>query len=200
LRSNKNAASRLLVWTSLAGADETPTIWICRLLLLSFSVAMFVLTWAAWPDLVVDCGREMYVPAALLHGKRLYGDVWYPYGPLSPFVYSLLFRAFGVHLNTLYGAGLVVLSGSALILHAIALRFLPPIAALLCSLGFLAQGFQSSLFNYILPYSCAATLGAMLCLSMLLFLLGYLSRIHRHTRESPARARRSPLAAFAANP
>lgn len=158
----------------MSSARDLRTIAVGRVLLLAFAVAMFVATWASWPNLIIDSGREMYVPAVLLQGKQLYRDVWYPYGPLAPFVNALLFGAFGVHLNTLYGAGLAVISGSALVLHSIARRFMPPIAALVCGLGFLAQGFQSDLFNNILPYSFAATFSALLCLLTLLFLLRYL--------------------------
>jgi hypothetical protein len=37
-----------------------------------------VLTWKRWGSLLIDCGREMYIPAALSQGKRLYFDLWYP--------------------------------------------------------------------------------------------------------------------------
>jgi hypothetical protein len=137
---------------------------------------MFVVTWASWPDLIVDCGRELYVPWALLQGKRLYRDVWYPYGPLAPGVMALLLRIFGANLNTFYGTGLAMFTASALVLHSIALRFVPPIAALLCALVFLAQGFQPTLFNYIVPYSYAATFMCFLCLLTLLFLLRYVEQ------------------------
>jgi Pentapeptide repeats (8 copies) len=155
---------------------DLSTIWIGRGILLTFAVAMFIATWAAWPNLIIDCGREMYVPAAMAQGKQLYRDLWYPYGPLAPVVNAGLFRVFGIHLNTLYFAGLAVFTGSALVLQSIALRFIPPVAALICSLGFLAPGFHSNFFNEILPYSCAATMGALLCLLTLLYVLRYLER------------------------
>lgn len=166
-------------WTEMPGGRSPRTLWTGRLLLLSFAVAMFVATWATWPSLVIDCGREAYVPAAMVRGQRLYRDIWYPYGPLAPDINALLFRAFGVGLNTLYGTGLAVISISALALQSIALRFVPPVAALVCGLGFLAQGFEPQLFNYILPYSCAATYGVLFCLLTLLFLLRYLEHADR---------------------
>lgn len=173
-RTHSSFARILNAWTAAPGRDDLRTSLISRLLLLLFAGFLFVVTWASWPNLIVDCGREMYVPAALLSGKRLYGDVWYPYGPLAPWMNALLFRAFGTTLNTLYFAGLAVISGSALVLHSIARRFLPPVGALVCGLGFLAPQFQSTLFNGILPYSCAATSGALLTLLTLLFLLRHL--------------------------
>jgi hypothetical protein len=168
------ASRRLSNWTSMAGAADPATLWIARTAILLFAIAMLAITWAAWPSLVVDCGREMYVPAAMAQGKRLYRDVWYTYGPLAPTVNAELFRIFGTSLNTLYFVGLAIFVTSALVLHSIALRLMPPVAALVCALSFLLPGFRSSFFNEILPYSYSATLGALICLLTLLFLIRYL--------------------------
>ena len=46
-----------------------------------------------------------HVAAALAEGKMLYRDVWYLYGPGAPYLNSLLFRTFGIHLNVMYFAG-----------------------------------------------------------------------------------------------
>ncbi len=166
---------QLILWTSRSDTRNPATTRLGRgLLLVIFSVAMLMATWAAWPNLIIDCGREMYVPAAMEHGKALYRDLWYPYGPLAPVVNAALFHLFGISLNTFYFSGFIVFTGSALVLHGIALRFIPPIAALLCGIAFLVPGFQSWLFNSIAPYSCAATFGALFCLLTLLFLLRYL--------------------------
>lgn len=173
-RKPLTASGWLTAWTSLDVIPNPGTVWISRAVILCFAVAMFAATWAVWPNLVVDCGRELYVPAAMAQGKRLYRDVWYPYGPLAPALNAALFTLFGSSLNTLYFTGLAVFTGSALVLHSIALRFMPPVAALVCGLGFLAPGFHSFIFNDILPYSCAATFGALLCLLTLLFLLRHL--------------------------
>ena len=78
--------------------------------------ALFSLTWAHWGDLTVDCGREMYASAELVSGKTLYSDVWYPYNPGSPYLNSVLFRLFGVHLSVLYCAGALAALGSAIFL------------------------------------------------------------------------------------
>ncbi len=32
-------------------------------------------------DFQIDNGRELYVPVSILHGKLLYRDIWYMYGP-----------------------------------------------------------------------------------------------------------------------
>jgi len=42
----------------------------CFLYLLNF-------TWFKWGDLIVDAGREMYIPLELSQGKLLYRDIFY---------------------------------------------------------------------------------------------------------------------------
>src|ERR1700738_838476 len=42
-------------------------------------------TWAYWGNLTADCGREMYVAQVLAEGKTLYRDVWFNFGPASPY-------------------------------------------------------------------------------------------------------------------
>src|SRR5690242_6412530 len=73
-------------------------------------------TWAHWGSIQVDCGRELYVPLQVLNGKTLYRDLWYPYGPLEPYVAAGLIWLFGPHLNTFYFFGLAITTASALLL------------------------------------------------------------------------------------
>ncbi|MBI5282102.1 MAG: hypothetical protein HY858_10505 [Candidatus Solibacter usitatus] len=149
-------------------------VWIRRGLLLALLCALYAWTWGVWPDLVVDCGREMYVPAELAAGRRLYHDVWYPYGPLAPVLNSWLFRLFGVHLNVLYVAGFASTSATVLLLHAIASRFVASGAAFTVAAGYSLQLFQPYLFNGIVPYSYGATYGSLLTLCCTLLLIRYL--------------------------
>ena len=53
----------------------------------------------------------------LAEGKTLYRDVWFMYGPASPYFNSYLFRVFGIHLNVLYWAGSLGALGSAIFLY-----------------------------------------------------------------------------------
>jgi hypothetical protein len=76
---------------------------VARTTLLFVLIALCVLTWRKWGYLPVDSGREMYVPAAISEGKRLYFDLWYIYGPLIPYWHAALFRLFGIHLDVLLG-------------------------------------------------------------------------------------------------
>lgn len=144
---------------------------------LGIGITFLALAWytcAHWGDLRIDCGRELYVPAAILNGKMLYRDLWYPYGPLAPYCQAVLFRLFGVHLNVLYLFGLSLTISFAMLLFALSRRFLPTTGAFLVSFCFLMQGFNPDIFNYVFPYSYAALMGALLGLVFLYFLVRHI--------------------------
>jgi hypothetical protein len=135
------------------------------------------LTWGHWGEVArYDTGREMYVPYAMLQGKALYKDLWYTYGPLAPCWNALLFAVFGSRLEVLYASGLTQALAFALLLYAIARRFLPVAAASLAAGCFLLQAFQPDLFNFALPYAHAATLGALFSLCTLYGLVRHVLR------------------------
>src|SRR6478736_7200713 len=101
--------------------EDRPTIWnrttyIALLMLIVLWAVKVYTTWAAWGNLTIDSGHELYIPALLAEGKQLYRDVWFMYGPAAPYFTSYLFRLFGVHLNVLYWAGSLSALGSAIFL------------------------------------------------------------------------------------
>src|SRR5712672_2103432 len=61
-----------------------------RAAIVAVACILFWLTWAHWGSIQIDCGREVYVPYQILRGKLLYRDLWYPYGPLEPYISALL--------------------------------------------------------------------------------------------------------------
>jgi hypothetical protein len=136
-------------------------------------VALFLawLTWGRWGDIQIDCGRELYVPLEILRGKLLYRDIWYPYGPLAPYLEALLVEAFGQRLLVFYLFGLAITIGCALSLYRIGSTLEQPIVGLTVAVGFLLQGFSSwhgvspEYMNLIFPYSYAASIG--LCLGLI---------------------------------
>lgn len=160
----------LELWTSRPH-NSRGTVWLAQSVIILVFLALTCATWAHWGNVRIDCGRELYVPANILEGKMLYRDLWYLYGPLAPYLKALLLFLFGVHLNVLYGLGLAITLTFALLLFALSRRFLPASAALLISFLFLLQGFHPTLFNYVFPYSYAATLGSLLGLACLYFLV-----------------------------
>jgi hypothetical protein len=116
-------------------------------------------TWGAWGQLTTDCGREMYVPSVLLEGKTLYRDVWYPYGPLAPYLNSFLFKEFGVNLSVLYWAGSLSALGCAIFLYHAGMRLSAGLAGWTAGAALLFQAFHPSYFSFPLPYSSAAVYG-----------------------------------------
>jgi hypothetical protein len=156
---------------NLGGAAQ----WLPRLIIIFVALAMAWYTWGHWGDFQVDCGREIYVPAALFQGKLLFRDVWYMYGPLAPYLQALLFRVFGIHLTVLYLFGLTLTVGSALLTFEVGRQFNLGVAASLAPpLFFLAEAFNPSIFNFVFPYSYAASLGAFIGLACLFFTLRHL--------------------------
>jgi len=159
-------------WNWLPDRRDSPPEWTKAILgaflaLVALWAGLFWFTWATWGNLTIDCGREMYVPVALLKGKVLYRDVLYIYGPLSPYFNSFLFRVFGVHLAVLYWAGSLsaLFSGVFLFLVGIELDSWP--AGLGAAAIVQIQAFESSYMCFPLPYSFASVYG---CLTACLFL------------------------------
>jgi hypothetical protein len=146
---------------------------IARAGLLLVLMALLTLTWRKWGYLPVDVGREMYVPAAMAEGKRLYFDLWYVYGPLIPYWHALLFRMFGIHLGILLAAGVSIVGITATLVYSISRVFLPVWLSFAAVFAFLMQAFQLNIFNYVLPYSYPAAYGAMFSVFMVWLLLRY---------------------------
>jgi hypothetical protein len=140
-----------------------------------FVTAIFMvwLTWGHWGDLQIDCGRELYVPAEILRGKLLYRDVWYRYGPLPPYLQAGLLALFGNHLVVFYLFGLGITITCALLLFEIGSLLGSRTVGLAGALAFLLQGFGPWVFNYIFPYSYAATMGLAFSLVCILFAIRF---------------------------
>ncbi len=133
-------------------------------------------TWFGWPDPVVDFGRELYVPWRLARGEVLYRDiVSYFNGPLSPYLHAMLFRVFGVSLNTLVGFNLLVLVTLTMMLYRLLLRIAGAWSALCGTLTFVllfafAQFVGVGNYNYVTPYSYELPYGITLAVAGILCL------------------------------
>jgi hypothetical protein len=134
--------------------------------------ALCAWTWRAWPDPMVDFGRELYVPWRLAEGEVLFRDLAWFNGPLSPYVNALWFALFGPGLTALALANLVILALTVALAHRIVSRAAGPLAALAGGLLFLAVFAFGQLvgianYNWIAPYSHEATHGLALALAVL---------------------------------
>lgn len=137
-----------------------------------------IVTWATWPNIDVDCGRDVYVPAriaGLLPGGpvTLYRNLQYQFGPLIPYFYALLFRLFGrTHLDLVYLTGILVAWGIVACTYVIAARLTCRPAALLTALTVLIVfAFRDGNFNYIFPYTLNASYGLLVLALMLCALI-----------------------------
>ena len=128
---------------------------------------LFSATWASWGSLTVDCGREMYVAAALAKGQTLYRDVWYLYGPLAPYLNGFLFRLLGIRLEVLYWAGSLSALVSAIFLYLAGMRLCSWLAGWTAAAVVLIQAFGHSIFCFPLPYAFASVYGCLAACALL---------------------------------
>jgi hypothetical protein len=147
-------------------------------LLTATLAAILAWSWAKWPDVVIDFGRELYVPWRLSEGDVLYRDIAYFNGPLSPYWNALWFKMFGVSVWTLVVVNSVLLAALLVLVYrlidAIADRGAAVLACLTLLLVFAAGHYDwCGNFNWICPYSHEVTHGIGLSL-LSLYLL------HRH--------------------
>jgi hypothetical protein len=143
------------------------------------ALALFLLwrSWGAWADVVVDFGRELYVPWRLTLGEVLYRDLAWFNGPLSPHVNALWFRLFGVGAWTLFAVNLVLLGVLVALLRRVSTALGSPLAAGVLVLFFLpvfAFGHLVRIgnYNHLAPYSHEATHGLLLAVGAFALLVG----------------------------
>jgi 4-amino-4-deoxy-L-arabinose transferase-like glycosyltransferase len=171
-RRNKNTARR-------SAASATPTVpwgrwerWAGPTLVALAFVAMMCWTWEAWADVIIDFGRELYIPWRLVEGEVLYRDLAHFNGPLSPYVNSLWFRLFGTSLRVLSLANLTILVLLLALLYSLVARMGSRTSAFLASMTFVLLFAFSELgynLNYVCPYSHEMTHGLLLSLLAILF-------------------------------
>jgi len=140
------------------------------------ALALLWWSWRAWPDLVIDFGREAYVPWRLSEGAALYRDIEYLNGPLSPYLNAFWFRLFGVGLTTLFAANFALLAILTALLYELMTAAGDRLAAALaCALLLVLFGFGQYVgvgnYNHLAPYSHEATHG--LLLGLLAIALAY---------------------------
>jgi hypothetical protein len=123
-------------------------------------------SWRRWLDPIVDTGRDLYVAEQLGRGLRLYSDIRYEYPPLAPYLLAGITRLTGHSLAAYAAIGFAQSIAIAVLLWFIARRVGGRWAALTTALLFAAVNFTgATLYNFIFPYSYAATLGMLFVLA-----------------------------------
>lgn len=142
------------------------------LALVGIGAAMLHLSWGHWPDVLVDFGRELYLPWRISEGDVLYRDVRHLSGPLSPYWNALGFHVFGVGLRTLVWMNVALIALMVLLLHGLLQRIAGWLSAFVgCAVVLVAFAFgqldRIGNYNYVTPYAHEITHGLVLSLGIL---------------------------------
>ncbi len=125
--------------------------------------------------LLIDTGREFYIPQQMLQGKVLYKDIFNIYGPLSYQFNAILLSLFGQKINTLYFAGIINSLVIIITLYLLAREFLKKHVCFLFSILIMfSLVFTTFLYNSNLTYSFAIIYALSSFLISLLFLIRYI--------------------------
>ena len=138
-----------------------------------------VICWGRFGDIIVDCGREAYLPQLILEGKVLYKEIFAMYNPLSYQINALLYLMFGASFNTLYFAGIF---STFLILFAIYLisrQLLSPFKAIFPALITICFCIckHPNCVDYIFPYSYGMIYSLVTFLYFVLFSIYFVKKI-----------------------
>jgi hypothetical protein len=149
--------------------------WLGPPLLAAVFVALARWSWRRWPDVLVDFGSQLYIPWQLSEGRALYLDIDYKDGPLSQYLNALWFTLFGVSLDTIVWANLVLLVVLCGLVYAIFARAFGHFTATLSVLVQLAvfsfsQYTRLANYNYVCPYAQEQTHGLLLAVGMMVCL------------------------------
>lgn len=148
---------------------------------LAIGATFAVLTWVGWlrwAEIMVDFGREVYLPWQICAGKVLYRDLASYNGPFSPYFNAAMFHLFGTSIRTLVLVNLALLAVVTVLLFHLLRGFARRWTATAGCVFFLAVfGFGHNLrlgnFNYLCPYSHEMTHGMLFSLASLAFLWRY---------------------------
>jgi hypothetical protein len=128
----------------------------------------FAQSYARWLDPIIDTGRDLYIPEQIARGAKLYRDIRYQYPPLAPYLLALITGAIG---HSLAAYMMIGIAQSATIAASLWVALRRPLPAFAATLSFVAMCFcGGTLWNFIFPYSYAATMGmALLCIALAAF-------------------------------
>lgn len=149
---------------------EISTFAALTILFLIFSI----LFWGHLGNPVIDCGREAYIPEAILNKSVLYKDILCIYGPFSYLINALAYKIFGIHLNTLWAMGTLAAYVIVISFYLISREYLSRSLSAALSVTLMSFCvFMNGIFNYVFPYAYAMTYSLLGFLLSVLFLIKY---------------------------
>lgn len=150
------------------------------LVILAVYIITFILTYGCQGNLIVDCGREAYIPFAISQNKLLYKEIFCIYGAFPYFFMAFFFKLFSPNLNILY-----LLGGIFGLLYTYGVYFCSreflskALSICICMLIIYSVIFGGSIFNFIFPYSYAIVISSTCAIWILFLLLKYI-----HTKKT----------------
>jgi hypothetical protein len=141
---------------------------------------------------IIDTGRDLYIPGAILDGKKLYRDLIYYYPPLVPYLLTLLTAVIGRSLAAYSFIGAATAAVAGFTLYGAAKLVAGRLAAFVALLFFAGLNFTCAIgygSNFLFPYAHEATFGVVFLLLTIFFLL-------RYTFEAASRANGSAVVLF----
>lgn len=142
----------------------------------SIFIIFFLLIFTYWNHfglVVIDCGREVYLPQEILKGKVLYKDLFNFYGPLSYLINACVYKILGISLDALRIAGTINASITIFLLYFIARLFTSKKISWVVTI-FIMINCAFRVFNYVFPYAYAMSYAFCAFLFSVLFILLYL--------------------------
>jgi hypothetical protein len=155
--------------------------------LLVLGIVLCANAWGRVGDVLVDFGRELYVPWQLAEGRVLYRDLAYLYGPLSPYVNAVWWMLFGGGERAVIVGNVVVTAVVCVMLYRILViasdRYATTVGvALFLVCGAFGAIVRVTNYNFLTPYAHGMTHG------LLLGLGAVLASVALHRDRRPARA------------
>ena len=125
--------------------------------------------------MLIDTGREFYLPQQMLNGNVLYKDLYNMYGTLSYQINAILMAIFGQKITTLYWAGIINSLIIIITSYLLSRKFLDKILSFLISVFLIfALVYNVFLYNSNITYSYAIVYALSSFLVSVLFLVKYL--------------------------
>ena len=139
---------------------------------------MFFVSWRRWSLIILDFGRELYIPWKLSMGGVLDRDIYVDhYGPFSPYLNAFLFKMFGVNIMTLafFNMGVVIIITYCI--YRFFRHTTNSVTAMMTAATFLSVfAFKLPNYNYITPYAYALTHGIALSFFSILAFYQYIKK------------------------
>ena len=123
--------------------------------------------------LLVDHGRELFLPAQILDGKVPYKDITLIYFPLAYYINALVYKVLGVHLDSMIIFQTVICSIFSVVYYFLSREFLSRRVSFLLTILIISCCVFSDndLFGYVTSYSYARSYGAMSFCACVFFLI-----------------------------